>query len=83
MNICKVCGYDGLEYPQYLESGEANFTICECCGFEAGYDDLDQGLTFDDYRKNWLESGAKWFNENKKPENWDVSKQLQKIGVKL
>jgi hypothetical protein len=76
MYICKVCGYDGLEYPQYLEKGEPFFTICACCGFESGFDDLDQGFTIEEYRKKWIDSGAKWFVESKKPTNWDMFIQL-------
>jgi len=81
MYICKVCGYEGLEYPQYLENGEPNFTICDCCGFEAGYDDLDQGLTIEEYRKRWLESNAQWHIPSKRPTNWDLKKQLQRINT--
>jgi len=79
MFICRVCGYNSLDYPQYLDNGEPSFCICDCCGFESGYDDLDQGFSFDEYRDNWLKKGARWFNESKKPHDWNVSEQLKNI----
>lgn len=79
MYICKVCGYNKLEYPQYLENGEPNFTICDCCGFEAGFDDLDQGMSIEEYRKKWVEEGAKWFIPEKKPAEWNLEEQLRNI----
>lgn len=81
MYKCAVCGFDELEWPQYLENGEPNFTICDCCGFQSGYDDLDQGLTFAEFRERWIKQGAIWMNPNKKPTNWDLRLQLKNIGI--
>lgn len=78
---CVVCGYDGLDFPQYLEHGEPNFSICPCCGWESGFDDLDRGLTFEEYRKGWIKEGAEWLNIDKKPDNWDLKRQLARINV--
>lgn len=66
MYDCKICGFEGLEYPQYLENGEPNFCVCPCCGFESGYDDLDQGFTFAEYRKKWLDRSGEWLMDSKK-----------------
>ncbi|QKS72323.1 hypothetical protein FLK61_37455 [Paenalkalicoccus suaedae] len=79
MFICNVCGFDKLEWPQYLEDDEPNFVICDCCGFQSGYDDLDQGLTFDEYLDKWIKRGAIWVDESKKPKKWSLEKQLKNI----
>lgn len=77
LNICRVCGYDGLEQPQYSEKNIPNYnSICSCCGFQAGFDDLDLGFTFTEYRRRWLQLGCQWFEPSKKPDDWDVQKQL-------
>jgi hypothetical protein len=81
MHNCRVCGFDGLEWPQYLENGEPNFVICDCCGFQSGYDDLDQGISIEEYRKIWINRGAQWVNEKLKPKNWDLIKHLNKINI--
>lgn len=83
MYTCKVCGFDGLEWPQYLDNDEPNFVICDCCGFQSGYDDDDQGLTFEQYRKKWIERGAPWVNPAKKPPDWDLLSQLKKSGINI
>lgn len=83
MCVCKVCGYDGLEYSQYLKDDEPTFVICDCCGFESGYDDLDRGYSIQEYRRKWLKEGAKWFDKSKKPVNWSLGKQLKNISIKL
>ncbi|HCC06737.1 MAG TPA: hypothetical protein DEP72_01030 [Clostridiales bacterium] len=79
MFICKICGYNKLETPQYTEESNPNFVICPCCGFESGYDDLDQGFTIEEYRKKWFREGCDWLNKEKKPKEWDIEKQLRNI----
>jgi hypothetical protein len=74
-----VCGYDKLEDPQYYEDGSPSFTICSCCGYESGYDDLDQGETIESYRENWITKGVRWFDESVKPSDWNVELQLKNI----
>lgn len=77
---CPICGYNKLNEPPYDEHNCASFEICPCCGFEFGYDDNDQGDTFEQYRGKWILNGAKWFNNNKKPKNWILEEQLKNIG---
>lgn len=86
-NICVICGYKGLDMPMYVnnELDMPNFILCDCCGFESGYDDLDQGCSFEGYRKNWIENGYNWFSNNK-PHDWNASKlraQLGNIAINL
>jgi hypothetical protein len=72
MYDCVVCFYDGLEHNQYTEDGGPMFNICPCCGFQSGYHDLDREITIDEYRKVWLEEGAKWKHQLQPP-GWKVN----------
>jgi hypothetical protein len=31
------------------------------------------------YRKAWIRSGSKWFDEGSRPANWDLQMQLKNI----
>ncbi len=45
---------------------------------EFGFDDIEfKNVTFATARNNWLKNGAKWFNKNEKPKNWDLEEQLK------
>lgn len=61
------------------EDDDPSYEICLCCGFQFGYDDCDQGYTFIEYRKEWLEKGAIWFR-SEKTARWSLEKQLRNIG---
>jgi len=78
--ICPVCGYPELEEAPLLRIennkriysynlGAPTFVICICCGTEFGYDDDE--LSWKELRDKWVKNGAKWFNENKKPVDWN------------
>jgi len=82
--ICPVCGYDGLDEPAYGKNGEPSYNICSCCCFEYGVDDscgyrsLEED--FNDYRGKWIEKkGCEWFEADQKPQNWELSKQLNNL----
>ncbi|MFK4427732.1 hypothetical protein ABH959_004911 [Bacillus sp. RC51] len=77
--ICLICGFNELLDPPYDEDDDPSYEICSCCGFQFGYDDYDQGYTFIEYRKKWLEKGAIWFNSAEKPARWSLEKQLKNI----
>lgn len=81
--ICPVCGFDGLLEPDHDESGSPSYEICMSCGFEFGFDDDSEGVSFQDYRKQWLANGATWFDPDARPDNWDLATQLARIGVPL
>lgn len=77
---CLVCGYDRLPGPLYSKEGVPDVSlICLCCAFQPGYDDDELGNTFESYRREWIENGAEWFDEKKKPVKWDVLGQLKNI----
>jgi transcription elongation factor Elf1 len=77
--ICSVCGYPNLDEHPYDSQGNPSYIICDCCGFEFGFDDKSKGRSFDEYRKEWIAQGAKWFNPTKKPNNWNLDGQLTNI----
>jgi len=84
INICPVCGYDKLDASPRDEFGCPSYEICPCCGFEFGFDDDSEGLTYDQYRERWLKQGAKWVSKSRpKPKNFDLCKQLRNIGIIL
>ena len=76
-NICPVCGYSKLLEPA-RNNNVPSFEICSCCGTEFGYDDCSQEKIMK-LRKEWIESGYKWFSEEDKPDNWDAIEQLKNI----
>lgn len=79
MFVCPVCGYDKLIEKPYNSYGCASFEICSCCGFEFGFDDVDQGFTFEEYRNKWVTQQFPWFSPQEKPENWNLLEQLKNI----
>jgi hypothetical protein len=80
---CYICGFTNLDEPPWGEDSiTPNFQICPCCGVTFGYEDLtEKGRKY--YRKTWILEGANWFQEELKPIDWDLKKQLLKINVKL
>jgi transcription elongation factor Elf1 len=80
---CPICGYDQLTEPPYDKNGNPSYEICSCCGFEYGYDDHDQGESFESYRIEWINNGAIWFDQNSKPKDWSLKSQLLNINIKL
>lgn len=72
---CPVCGFDGLEESPVRGQDALSYEICPCCGFEFGFD----AASFDEYRRQWVEGGAKWFIPTLKPENWNLEKQLSNL----
>ncbi len=79
MYICSVCGYDQLESKQYYDDGNPTYIVCNCCGFESGFDDFDQGLTIEEYREKWIKDGCIWLIEYLKPANWIMEEQMKNI----
>ncbi len=78
INNCRVCGLDQWEPPWGNNNSSPSYQICVCCGVQFGLEDetLEQII---EYRKNWLATGATWFNQQQKPDDWDLDEQLQGI----
>ncbi|MEW9702988.1 hypothetical protein [Paenibacillus sp. SI8] len=77
--ICTLCGYSNLKFAPWTQKGlSPSYEICPCCGVEFGVDDINKAA-YEIYKKEWFESGNKWFMESKKPNNWNLQDQLKKI----
>ncbi|MGG4183556.1 hypothetical protein ABEW24_09295 [Paenibacillus jamilae] len=84
--ICAVCGYNELNYPQWDKHGFPTHEICNCCGFESGFDDDAKDIpeSIEEYRIRWLSEGANWFSSSKtKPLDWNLAIQLKRINVDI
>lgn len=87
--MCPVCGYPYLSEPAYnvtiskdapLYDGEPSYEICPCCLFEFGYDDMDQGYTFEQWRQKWIDGGMVWGNgKHTPPKDWNPREQVAKV----
>jgi len=75
-HTCPVCQFPGLAEPPRGESGGGSYEICPSCGFQFGVSDDDGGFTYDQWRKNWTQSGCKWSSRTAPPKNWNPAKQL-------
>jgi hypothetical protein len=80
---CPVCGWPELAEPPRNASGAASFEICPCCGFEFGFDDDDQGLTYEAARARWVAAGMKWWSTSRpSPANWKALDQFTRAGFR-
>ena len=66
--------------PPYGQTlGMPSYEVCACCGFEFGFDDdpgASEGTSFEAYLNEWIETGANWFTPAKRPNNWELQKQI-------
>ncbi|WP_244927420.1 hypothetical protein [Priestia filamentosa] len=71
-----------MSRPLYNKKGTPNIgLICSCCGFQPGYDDIELGMTIEEYREYWIQGGSIWFENKAKPRDWDLKQQLANIDV--
>jgi hypothetical protein len=81
--VCPVCGWPELAEAPRDESGAASFEICPCCGFEFGFDDDDQGTTYEVARARWVGEGTKWWSASRPaPADWKAVEQLDRAGFR-
>lgn len=79
-NICSACGYRFLKLPQLSASGGPSHEICPSCGFEPGYTDDEQGLSFEQWRTQWVERGMAWFSSGQsRPADWNPVRDLHAL----
>lgn len=79
-NTCAACGYRFLKLPQRAPSGGASHEICPACGFESGYTDDDQGITFEQWRERWVSGGCRWFSTSVlRPAEWNPMKDIHSM----
>ena len=77
---CPVCGYPDL-HPHALEACH----ICPSCDFEFGYTDDSEGISYEQWRKQWIDNGMEWngSSSQRKPFGWNPKLQLLNIGIKI
>ncbi len=81
LQACIVCGWKGLEHaPTFPFSSHE---ICSCCGTQYGLDVQAESDAIA-VRKEWLEEGAPWFEdevdvEPRKPKNWSIDMAREQI----
>ena len=80
-SICPVCGFDKLVEPARNKTGGASFEICPCCGFQFGVTDDDKGISYNDYRLQWIEKGMLWSSAQKAPKAWNAQTQLANLAL--
>ena len=80
--MCPVCGFEEFnDLSVKDEYGCPTFEICPCCGTEFGYSDATR--SHEELRQDWLNKGAKWWDESEPPLGWNPYKQLEKaFGIK-
>lgn len=78
-HVCPACGYQGLEEPPYDIYNNPSYEICSCCGFEFGFDDGSEGMSYQKYREKWIKDGAQWFTKELRPNNRNLEEQLKNI----
>ncbi len=77
-HICRVCGYWDLTEPWGEDLKSPTFHFCFCCGVEHGYGDSGY-KAIKMWREKWIAEGAKWDEEERRPENWNLEEQLKNI----
>jgi len=79
--LCRVCGLIQKDAPWGDDGLSPTYQICDCCGVEFGYEDSTlEGVKR--FRKNWIASGATWFNSKMQPVRWDFEEQLKNVPQK-
>jgi hypothetical protein len=66
--------------------GIPSFAVCDCCGFQFGYDDdpgAGPGVSFARYLNDWAAGGGTWFYPGKRPVGWSLTDQLRVADIGL
>ncbi|GAA4975489.1 hypothetical protein HD597_009443 [Nonomuraea thailandensis] len=73
---CRVCGLLQPGLPWGEDDKTPSWDICDCCGSEFGYhDSTPTGVLR--ARNAWIAKGCPWFEESKRPPDWDMEEQLR------
>ncbi len=68
---CLVCAWPKLKEPPHSPSGGGSYEICPACGYQYGVDDDDRGITPEQWRRTWVQQGARWSSAGiKAPKGW-------------
>jgi hypothetical protein len=80
--VCPVCGFPELLESPRTSTGAGSDEICPSCGFQFGYDDDSEGITYEDWRAKWIRAGMPWFSTSTAPPPaWNPVEQLE--GLRL
>jgi hypothetical protein len=52
--------------PRHADGGGSD-EICPSCGFQFGYDDDDRGISFEEWRRDWIKRDMPWSSQGIKP----------------
>ena len=78
--MCPVCGFDGLDEPPYSPAGYGLFEICPSCGFQYGVSDDNNGISFHEWREDWIDQGMPWSSKGiPAPKGWNPEAQLLEL----
>ena len=78
---CPVCGWPGLSEPPRSSAG-GSYEICPSCGFEFGVTDDDAGMTYEAWRRQWIENGMEFRDGfESAPPGWSPKAQLKDAGL--
>ncbi|MDR2946036.1 MAG: hypothetical protein LBV79_04755 [Candidatus Adiutrix sp.] len=81
-DCCRVCGYRLDFFPWGVYNDTPSFEVCPCCGVQFGVMDETPVLAGQE-RQDWLNKGMPWFQEDKKPKNWEPEEQLAHIPLEF
>ena len=82
-HTCLVCGFDQLKEAPRSKSGGGSFEICPACGFQFGVSDDDDGLTYEEWREDWISRGMEWSSTGiKQPRSWKPETLLKSVTKK-
>jgi hypothetical protein len=80
-NNCRVCGLLLDTAPWGDDETTPTYEICPCCGVEFGNEDYTIESSWD-FLKQWLSTGANWFDKSERPPDWSLQSQLAQIPKK-
>ena len=77
---CPVCGYAKLHESPRSSSGGGSFEICPSCGFQFGVSDDDDGISYEEWREDWIDGGMEWTSKGiEQPRVWDAKAALATV----
>jgi hypothetical protein len=80
---CPICGYAKLKETPRSKSGGGSFEICPACGFQFGVSDDDDGISYEEWREDWIERGMEWTSKGiPAPKTWKAETSLAKVTEK-
>ncbi len=75
---CRVCGFEPIAPPWGEDERTPTFEMCPCCGVEYGYEEATQHAARQ-WRRRWLESGAKWADKGTPHDGLDTTTRLARV----